>query len=361
MITTGLDLLCDSNPAKMGVMTHEYLHTFYLIDLYDIQFNGKGIGNFDIMSYPYGMGNDGYIPVALSPWSREFIEWQTCTRITSSGEYTIPPSTTPESCFRITLLEVNPELPEYILLENRQQLNFDINFWKPGLVMYHIDDVSSDQMWTGYPGIDDIWPASGDHYRVSVIQADRNYDLEKGNNIGDEGDIWQAGMKLTPNTDGQTYPNTDSYQEGNIQGTGITIEVLESDGNNVRFKVDFGQRSGNGEQLFATPMREHERQRDPVLAELADNQFIVPDDPNHTISGKIPQLGWFDAFQKQREEEHEKEATQGPAPDNGQSSSQSVPPSPDETSTRSASWKGAQEVVVVMRLLAASSLCLYFW
>jgi len=31
MIASGLDLTCDSYPAKMGVMTHEYLHTFYLM------------------------------------------------------------------------------------------------------------------------------------------------------------------------------------------------------------------------------------------------------------------------------------------------------------------------------------------
>jgi M6 family metalloprotease-like protein len=70
MISSGLDLLCGSDIAKMGVMTHEYLHTFNLIDLYDLNFVGRGIGNFDIMSYPYGKGHDGYIPVPLSAWSK---------------------------------------------------------------------------------------------------------------------------------------------------------------------------------------------------------------------------------------------------------------------------------------------------
>ena len=56
MIASGMDLTCDSEPAKMGVMTHEYLHTFFLIDLYDYTFDGKGVGNFDIMAYPVRFG-----------------------------------------------------------------------------------------------------------------------------------------------------------------------------------------------------------------------------------------------------------------------------------------------------------------
>jgi hypothetical protein len=348
MITTGLDLHCDSNPAKMGVMTHEYLHTFFLIDLYDTNFKGKGLGNFDIMAYPYGMENDGYLPVPLSSWAREVIEWQTCTPITSPGEYTIAPLGTSGTCYRITLMEFNPALPEYILLENRQQVNFDINFWEPGLVMYHVDEVADDQKFTGYPGVDEMWPESGFHYRVAVIQADRKYDLEKGVNLGDTGDMWQPGMSLTPNTDGQTWPNTDSYQDGYIESTGITIEVLEPEGNSVRIKVDFGQRSGGtGGKIFATPVRERDPHENPLLAELAQNQFIAPDDPNHAISGMIPQLGWFDEFQDTPETTHE---TVG--------GNYHKPPV-DGTTNRSAGLSRAPGMVLMMMVASVSSLCVW--
>ncbi|CAB9508837.1 Immune inhibitor A peptidase M6 [Seminavis robusta] len=316
MIASALDLTCDSNPAKMGVMTHEYLHTFFLIDLYDINFVGRGLGTFDIMSYPYGLDNDGYIPVHLSSWAKETIGWITCETITASGEYTLQPAAIAPICYKIILSDFDPSQPEYILLENRQRISFDIDFWKAGLVMFHVDEAANDQKFVGYPGRTGNWPESGEHYRVSVIQADRNYDLEKNMNIGDEGDIWETGMKLTPNVDGQTWPNTDTYQYGSVQQTGIIIEVLEppADGSfNVRVKVDMGTRSGNAPQVFATPTKERDNHNDnPELEDLAENQFNVPDDPDHGISGMIPQLGWFDRFQKQETEQQQETETLQP-------------------------------------------------
>ena len=304
MIAAGLDLTCDYNPAKMGVMTHEYLHTFFLIDLYDTRFAGLGLGNYDIMSYPYGVNNDGYIPAHLSAWAKQTIEWLECETNTKAGEYTLQPAAVSPSCYKVLLSNFDPTQQEYILLENRQQTNFDVNFWKAGLVMYHIDDHADDQRQVGYPGDDNGFPTSGNHYRVAVIQADGNYDLEKWGNLGDAGDIWEPGMKLKPNDPtGGTWPNTDSYQYGNVQRTGITIEVLEPEGQNVRVKIDFdNENRGVGGPIFATPPRDqedHSNSFNQQLADLADNQFVVPDDPDHGISGMIPQLGWFDKFRKQ--------------------------------------------------------------
>jgi len=292
-IASSLDLKCGDEPGKMGVMTHEYMHTFYLIDLYDIQFIGKGLGNFDIMAYPYGLNNDGYIPVNLGPWAKETVEWQTCQEITRSGEYTIEPAAFVDNCYKIILNDLNTKFQEYILLENRQQLSFDINFWEPGLVMYHIDDAAQDQMRVGYPGINADWPESGNHYRVSVIQADGQYDLERSNNSGEKGDIWQPGDRLGPNSDGQTFPNTDSYQDGFIERTGIVIEVLEGQGMNVKVKVTLPARSGQSSRPadFSAP------QKDPAWTELAEEQFTDPDS-DQKISGMIPQLAWFEEWRE---------------------------------------------------------------
>ena len=145
MIASALDLTCDSEPAKMGVMTHEYLHTFDLIDMYDYSFEGKGVGQFDIMAYPYGFNNDGYIPVSLSVWAKTAIDWLQCEEVTTSGMYTLAPAALGPNCYRITLLsEEESGRAEYLLLENRQQLAFDVDFWESGIVMYHIDDAASE-------------------------------------------------------------------------------------------------------------------------------------------------------------------------------------------------------------------------
>ena len=277
-------------------LLEEYLHTLYLIDLYDLQFVGKGVGNFDIMGYPYGHGNDGYIPVNLSPWAKQTIEWQTCTEITTSGTYTIEPSAFADACYKIVLLDWTA-WEEYIILENRQQANFDINFWKPGLVMYHIDEGAADQMWAGAPLLGEDYPYNGDHYRVAIIQADGRYDLEMAQNIGDADDVWQPGQILGPNYDNLTFPNTDSYQQGYIEITDISIEVLEPEGQNVRVKVTIPESNGDAapppeRPAFSAPQKE-------ISNSLAEDQFKVPDDPNNRISGMIPQLPWFESWRQE--------------------------------------------------------------
>lgn len=90
----------------------------------------------------------------------------------------------------------------------------------------------------GYPGKAG-WPA--DHYRVAVQQADGNYDIEKGVNIGDEGDFYRQGSKLSSGGD---FPNTDSYQGGIRRSTGVNIEVLTESRFIMAFRVTgLGQRN----------------------------------------------------------------------------------------------------------------------
>ena len=47
---------------------------------------------------------------------------------------------------------------------------------------------------------------------VAILAKDGNYDLEKGNNNGDAGDMWLPGDFLGPGMGGIVYPNTDTYQ-----------------------------------------------------------------------------------------------------------------------------------------------------
>ena len=123
-----------------------------------------------------------------------------------------------------------------------------------------------------------------------MLQADGNYDLEKNVNIGDAGDIWLPGMKLAPG-DGKTFPNSDSYQGGNIQKTGVTIEVLELRGQNIDLQITVPSRRSGGNtnttESFSTPQKQHHSNE-------AELQFHVPDavDQDVRISGKIPQLPW---------------------------------------------------------------------
>lgn len=70
---------------------------------------------------------------------------------------------------------------------------------------------------------------------VSVLQADGKYDIEKGINIGDDGDFWRAGSVLGPGP--SAWPNTDSIQ-GNQYQTNIKITIQSNPGFIMTFRVD---------------------------------------------------------------------------------------------------------------------------
>lgn len=105
-----------------------------------------------------------------------------------------------------------------------------------GILIFHIDESRDLYMSTrGYPGHTN-W--SEEHYIVALQQQDGKYDLEQGNNLGDEGDYWGKGMALGPNVDGTTWPNTDTYQDGVVKKTGIKITIMSDPGFIMRIRVE---------------------------------------------------------------------------------------------------------------------------
>lgn len=225
-------------PATIGLTVHEYMHTFDVPDLYDTADPNaaSGVGGFDIMANPYGHNGDSNLPGHLSTWSKMEAEWVTPTEITSNGVYTLKPMETTSDCYMIMLGVGFGGAPEYLLFENRQKLEYDVHFYGTGLAIFHINDGANGMENRGYPG-QDGWPANNKHYQVAVMGADGYYDLEKGNNKGDEGDLWQQNQELGPGMGGTVFPNTDGYADGWVYETGITIKVLAPEGQNVRFQV----------------------------------------------------------------------------------------------------------------------------
>lgn len=224
----------EESPAQMGIMVHEYIHGFSVLDLYDADENDPaiavgGIGSFDIMSNTYGWNRDMSIPGHLSPFSRLSIEgWLEPILITQDGTYAIQPSEISSQVYKLT--HNFPE-GEFLLIENRQSVKWDKDWPSNGIVIYHIDEKAQHQAARSYPGKPG-WPA--EHYMVSVVQADGLYDIEKGVNLGDAGDFWKKGETLGPGPD---FPNTDSIQGGIQTATGLIITVKSNPGFIMSFKV----------------------------------------------------------------------------------------------------------------------------
>ena len=212
----------------------QWIHTFGTPDLYDVgaRNTGKlgGTAVYDAMSNAHGPTGNGIL-AGLSPYTKVRIGWVEPIEILHDGEYEIRSSHAEPDIYIINF----ETLGESLMIENRQPLDYDATLPGKGLLIYHVDDEVPLQDTPGWPGQKN-WPGNGNHYKVAVVQADGNYDLEQSVNNGDAGDYWTKGMTLESNC--KKYPNTCSYQGGQIKNTGIKITNISEPGYTMTFTVE---------------------------------------------------------------------------------------------------------------------------
>jgi len=203
--------------ARLNVMSHEFIHTFGMIDLYDIDFVGNGCGGYSIMGYPVGQANSPKNPGNVGAYTKVFLDWVTPILITTDGFYEAPASFSNEVVYKIELADEQ----EYLLIENKHATGWDVNMWGGGgIVIWYVDETKSRNDST--------------QTRVAIVQADGRDDLEKDVNLGDVDDIWvSGGAKAELNDSG--YPNTKSRRTG--ASTGVRIYDFSSNGETMSFKV----------------------------------------------------------------------------------------------------------------------------
>lgn len=220
--TSGTDIV------RFAVIAHETGHFFDLPDLYDTDPSlGDGIGSWGMMANSWGFDGSQLHPPHFCAWSKIRLGWATPTVI-NPGTHTLNQVETNAEIYRIDL-----EYPsgEYLLIENRQPAGIETVIPQGGLCIFHIDENAGldEQGYPGQPG----WPGNGKHYRVALLQADGNYDMERGNNRGDSGDTYHGGDVSSIGTG--TVPNTDAYQGGNIVVTENEISDISASGSSMSF------------------------------------------------------------------------------------------------------------------------------
>lgn len=213
-----------SQIGRIGVIAHETGHFFGLPDLYDTDGGGSGIGYYGLMANSWGFDGSQRCPSSLSPWSKAQLGWIQPNDISQPGEYSIEQSESSAEYFKVSAGYANDE---YLLIENRQRTGSDCALPQGGLLIWHIDELA-DFDTEGFPG--GRWPRDGKHYRVALAQADGRFQMEKGHNAGDAGDVHHgAGVDaMAPGPD--LHPNTDGYQKGRIVDTGHSISNISLSG-----------------------------------------------------------------------------------------------------------------------------------
>ena len=208
-----------SNVSRIGVWCHELLHQFGLPDLYDMNTDsirhGSGLGNYCLMANLWGVDFSQRYPPVLSAWSRIQLGWATPIIINSSDIYTLDSNT-------VYMITQGYPSGEYLLIENRPAIGYDVKLQGGGIAIYHIDEHTEAWDHQGAPPDINGWPWN--HYRIALLQADGRYDLELTNIRGDSGDLYKPGQSLTP----FTVPNTNTYQFGIVRYTYLYINIVTS-------------------------------------------------------------------------------------------------------------------------------------
>lgn len=226
VIASGLWGINGNEIARPGIFAHELLHNFGLPDVYDTHVDGykvgTGLGCFSLMSSSWGC-DDSQNPPMLDPYLRIKLGWVNPIDINVSGTYDITDSQTTGNVYKISK---NYFDGEYLLIENRNAGGIEPNLVGSGILVYHIDEtVSSLDSQSAPPtspgcansSVCQTWPWN--HYKIALLQADGLYELETTNTYGNLGDFYLNGMTLGPNT----LPNTNTYQNGIVRDTELTI------------------------------------------------------------------------------------------------------------------------------------------
>lgn len=256
-------------PAQTGVFAHEFGHVLGLPDFYDTDYTSVGVGNFSMMaggswlSYPAkGSEYSGNSPNSFDPFSKMYLGWADPIEVKQGDKkrITLKPVNEADSDNAFVKMEVpGSNGTEYFLFENQQAVGLnkglvDISEDAHGLVAWHVDENIINLYYTAGQRVNNVenWKnkrfqsnqskvvkdSEGnlveiDHYGLSVVQADGQYDLEKYVNRGDANDFFKTGDELTPN--GKVHTGSYYFWKGNSatpadSGIHVTDIVENEDG-----------------------------------------------------------------------------------------------------------------------------------
>ena len=221
-----------------GVYAHEMGHAvFGLPDLYDYDYDSKGVGYWSLMAGGCWNGNLGDSPAHPDAYCRMLMEVAEITNITTAAAgVSIPEVENNPTIFRFWT--GGAQLEQYFLVENRQQTGYDAYLPSNGLLVYHVDD--SVETWNNnqwYP-----WFTSEGHYLVALEQADALWELEQNINSGNSGDPY-PGASANRAFDNNSYPDSKDYD---FEPTDVAITNISDSAPIMTADFDVGETAFGG-------------------------------------------------------------------------------------------------------------------
>jgi immune inhibitor A len=209
--------------GKIGVFCHEAGHNIFgLPDLYDYDYDSRGVGKWSLMAGGSWNGAGNY-PAHMDAYSK-----------VKSGFVTPQVPATNQTGVLFPRVMDNPHIYkvwtngtqglQYFLVENRQRVGFDYYLPGAGILIYHVDEAQSNNNHQWYPGYTQYG-----HYLVAVEQSDGLWELEKNYNSGNAGDPYPGStvnrfFNSSTTPDSKDYDFNDTYVAiGNISDSGDTM------------------------------------------------------------------------------------------------------------------------------------------
>jgi immune inhibitor A len=210
--------------GRLGVFAHELGHLlFQWPDLYDTDYSSAGLGNWCIMAGG-SWNNGGDTPALPCAWCKLAQGWADVGVAAGKQSIALPRAMDHQRVWKLG----NNTLPapEYFLLENRQRHGFDTYLPGGGLMIYHIDESRAAN-------------ANEPNYKVGLVQADGERDLEENISGGDDGDPY-PGSTDNRVFDGASKPASQAYSG---QLTGISVRDISDAGLIMTCNVDVAGRA----------------------------------------------------------------------------------------------------------------------
>ncbi|MFH1219594.1 MAG: M6 family metalloprotease domain-containing protein [Candidatus Eisenbacteria bacterium] len=200
--------------GKCGVFAHEFGHVLGLPDLYDYGYDSEGVGKWSLMASGSWCGA-GITPCHIDAMGK--IKLGYITPVVPTGNLIdVPIERVEDYPVAYKVWTNGAPNKEYFVVEHRRKVKFDFNLPSKGLVIYHVDENTSNNN-------SQLCGSGSPHYRVAVEQADGECDLESNVNQGDAGDPYPgSGGTYNPNTRLNLISTPDSKSYANA-ATGVSI------------------------------------------------------------------------------------------------------------------------------------------
>lgn len=220
---------------QTGAFAHELGHNLGLLDMYDVSYQGFGLGIWSLMGAGSwnGPALDGTVPSMIDGYNRRLLGWVRERQILANAtDVEINRAETSKEI--VTLFPNGDELSDvFFLLENRQRIGFDTYLPGDGLAIYRVDQGLVQYNYSN--GLNNV-NADPTWYGVDLLQSDGAGDLYDyaGGNWGDGTDLYPAGAS---EINGDTTPNTDL--QGDVDSN-VAVSNISASGSEMTFDAQVG-------------------------------------------------------------------------------------------------------------------------